>query len=129
MRDLAGLHRHLAERSAMPFAWGDHANDCISAAAAAIVAQGGPDLVGERQWASEAEAEALIEAEGGIETVLDGLLEPVAPAFAQRGDVGAVMAGNRMMLVIIEGETLAGPGPERLRRLPRSLLARAWRAL
>lgn len=113
----------------MPFAWGDHANDCISAAAAAIIAQGGPDLVGERRWASEAEAEALIEAEGGVETILDGLLEPVESSFAQRGDVGAVLAGNRMVLVIVEGDTLAGPAPDRLRRLPRALLVRAWQAL
>jgi hypothetical protein len=129
MRDLEGLHRHLAERQAMPFAWGDHSNDCISAAAAAIVAQGGPDLIGDRRWTSEAEAEAVTEAAGGIETAIDAMLAPIAPAFAQRGDVGAVLVGNRMILVVVEGETLAGPGPAGLRRLPRKLLVRAWRAL
>jgi hypothetical protein len=129
MRDYDGLHRHFADRQAMPFVWGDHANDCISAAAAAIVAQGGADLIGNRRWSTEAEAEALIEAEGGIETVLDTMLTPISPAFAQRGDVGALLAGNRMILVTVEGDTVAGPGPDRLRRLPRSLMVRAWRSL
>lgn len=114
----------------MPFAWGDHANDCISAAAAAVVAQGGEDHLAALRWSTEEEAETAIEAAGGVETALTAKLgEPIAPAFAQRGDIGAIMAGNRMILVVVEGDTLAGPGPERLRRLPRAMLIRAWRAL
>lgn len=114
----------------MPFVWGDHANDCISAAAAAVVAQGGADHLVDLHWSTEDEAEAAIEAAGGVETALTAKLgDPIAPAFAQRGDIGAIMAGNRMILVVVEGDTLAGPGPDRLRRLPRKLLVRAWRAL
>jgi len=113
----------------MPLEWGDHANDCVSAAAAAIVAQGGSDLVGDRRWSNEAEAEAAIDAAGGISAAVSSVLMEIAPAFAQRGDIGAVLAGNRLILVVVEGDTLAAPGDLGLRRLPRKFMVQAWQAL
>lgn len=129
VRDLDALHRFLADRQAMPFEWGDHANDCVSAAAAAIVAQGGPDFLADMRWSSEEEAYAALDAVGGLEEAVGALLTPIAPAFAQRGDIGAIAAGNGLILVVVEGDTIGGPGPTRFRRLPRRLLVKAWRAM
>lgn len=129
MRDLLALHRFLAERGPMPFEWGDHSNDCVSCAAAAVVVQGGKDLVKRMRWSNEEEAYAALDKAGGLEVAVSKRLTPITPAFAKRGDIGAIEAGNGLILVIVEGEALVGPGPERMRRLPRKLMVRAWSAL
>ena len=128
MRDLDRLHAFLSERDAEPFAWGDHANDCVSTAAAAIVAQGGRDFLAQMRWSTEDEAYAALDAAGGLEEAVSAHLSPIAPASAKRGDIGAITAGNGLILVVVEGETVVGPGPRRLRRLPRALLVTAWSA-
>ena len=64
-----------------------------------------------------------------LEEAVGALLTPIAPAFAQRGDIGAIAAGNGLILVVVEGDTIGGPGPTRFRRLPRRMLVRAWRAM
>ena len=50
--------------------------------------------------------------------------------FAQRGDVGFVKADGPTggALVIVEGDHLAGPAANGVRRLPRGLMLQAWRA-
>ncbi|MDO7841072.1 DUF6950 family protein [Sphingomonas immobilis] len=128
-RDLEALHRFFAERQNAPFEWGDHANDCVSFAAAAVVAQGGADLVAGMRWDSEDAAHAALDASGGLEAAVSGLLPFVAEAFAERGDIGAIPAGNGLILVVVEGDTVVGPGPRGIRRLPRSAMVRAWRAM
>lgn len=129
MRDFAGLHEFLTARQSMPFAWGDHANDCVSAAAAAIVAQGGVDLLAGMHWSSEEEAYAALDAAGGLEAAVDAYLEPIVPALAKRGDIGAITAGNGLILVVVEGDTIVAPGPDRLRRMPRSMLVKSWSSI
>lgn len=125
-RDLEALHRFLAARQTMPFAWGDRANDCVSFTAAAIAAQGGEDLVADLHWTTEDEAYAALGEAGGIEEAVSSRLSEISPALAKRGDVGVIAAGNHRILTIVEGDTLVGPGPTGLRRLPRRLLLRAW---
>lgn len=126
-RDHAGLHRYLEARMPMPFAWGRTGNDCVSFAAGAVLAQGLPDpLDGLPDWACEDEAWAAIDAAGGIDAAISARLRPISPALAQRGDIGAIEAGNGLILVVVEGDAVAGPGPRGMRRLPRRAMVKAW---
>lgn len=112
----------------MPFAWGSDRNDCVSFAAAAVAAQTGINPLGGLKWTDEASAYEALEAAGGIGEAVSSALVEIAPALAMRGDVGAIANGNGLILVIVEGDTLAGPGPRGLMRLPRRLMVKAWRA-
>jgi hypothetical protein len=125
-RDYSALHRFIAERTAMPFEWGHDKNDCVSFAGAAIAAQTGANPIGERKWTSEDEASAALNEAESLGEAVTGLLTEIEPAFAQRGDVGAIEHGNNLILVIVEGDTLVGPGPRGLRRLPRRMMVKAW---
>ena len=136
IRDIDALYRFIAEREAVPFTWGRRANDCVSFAIGAAMAQGAADpLAGTLvdgapiDWTDEASADVAIEAVGGLQTAFDARFASIAPAMAQRGDIGAVTAGNRMILVVIEGDMVVGPGPTGLHRLPRRAVAMAWRAV
>lgn len=136
MRNLDALYRFLVEREAMPFVWGRRANDCVSFAIGAAIAQGAADplagvMVGQDEidWHDEASAEAAIDAVGGLETAFSARFARIAPAMAHRGDLGAVLAGNRLIMMVVEGDMLAGPRPERLQRLPRRAMRLAWRAV
>lgn len=127
VRDVEALLRFLAERTAMPFAWGPHANDCVSFAAGAIRAQTGRRLLPDRRWSTALGAARVLKEFGGIENAVSNRLAPIAPALARRGDVAGVpdpLLGIR--LLIVEGATLAGPGERGLVRLPRRMMTRAW---
>ncbi len=126
-RDLAALMDFLQARHAMPFDWGRHRNDCVSYALGAIEAQTGRRLLRRRDWHDEASAAAVIAEMGGLARSVTRRLRCTAPAAAMRGDIGAVAhATFGIALVVVEGATLAGPGARGTRRLPRSMLLRAW---
>ena len=45
---------------------------------------------------------------------------------ARRGDLGLVLGAHGPLLVLIEGDAVAGPGPDGLQRFPRTALEAAW---
>lgn len=130
MRNLMALHRYLAERSAMPFAWGHDGNDCVSFAAGAVAAQTGvwPDFGG-AAWDSAASAQRALSQAGGIEAAVSAVLPPVSPGMAQRGDVAMVAGAHGPLLMIVEGDLLAGPGATGIVRLPRHAAIKMWSAM
>jgi hypothetical protein len=128
MRDHAALLRFLEERRTMPFSWGSSANDCASFAARAVLAQTGIDPLGDLVWATEDEADALIDNLGGQHTAVSARLREITPAHAKRGDVAGVEQGNRFGLMIVETATVVGPGIKSIVRRPRSAVRFAWSA-
>jgi hypothetical protein len=127
-RDYGALVAYLAAREAMPFGW--WTNDCVTYGAGAVLAQTGVDLLaGQAPWTSEARALAAIAALGGLEAIVDAHLPEIPRAHALRGDIGAVIGLRGPLLVVIEGDTLAGPDLKGVRRLPRQYLRKAWSAV
>lgn len=128
-RDHKALLGFIAERASMPFAWGSEANDCISYAAGAIKAQTGKNPLRKAprlRWKTEAGAGRVIGRHGGIEAAIDARMTPVRPTMAKRGDL-ALVRGVRCVMVV-EGDTLVGPGPNGEVRLPRAAMVKAWSA-
>lgn len=126
-RDYTALVAAIDARADRPFGW-KNGRDCVSFAAACVKAQTGQSpLAGLPRWRSRAAAGAIAEAQGGLEAALDARFARVAPALAKRGDIAGLpdpLFGVRLM--VIEGETLVGPGARGLERLPRSCMTLAW---
>lgn len=126
-RDYAALIAAIEAHSARGFRW-RRGRDCVSFAAECVKAQTGQDLLaGVPGWKSRREAMALADERGGLIWALDQMLRPIAPAMAQRGDIAGLpddLFGIRLM--VVEGDTLVGPGQRGLERLPRSAMAMAW---
>ena len=57
---------------------------------------------------------------------MDGIFVRTSPAAARRGDLGMATMSTGPSLVVIEGETVVGPGLTGNERLPRSALTAAW---
>jgi hypothetical protein len=126
-RDFEALTRFLEERGPRPFAWGARGNDCVAFAAGAVAAQIGSDPLAGLQWESAEQARTLLRAEGGMRAALDRRFCRIPAAMAQRGDIAGVACrefGTRLM--IVEGETLAGPGDRGTRRMRREAMIVAW---
>lgn len=132
MRNIAALIDYLDTRLTMPFVWGRSANDCVSFGIGAIVAQTGRDPLPADfgDWADEREAVRLLTAKGGMAAAVAGVLRPIAPALAMRGDIAGI-ADPRLglALMVIEGGSLVGPGTAGSERLPRSAMTMAWSAV
>lgn len=132
-RNYSALVAYLAAREATPFGWDrtdPGVQDCLTYAAGAVLAQSGVDLLaGAPAWTNEEEARRIIALRGGLEAIVDAHLAEVPRAMAMRGDIGAVLGPRGPLLVVIEGDTLAAPGPLRVGRLPRRVLRRAWNAV
>lgn len=127
MRDFVALDRYLSDRRAMPFIYGSTANDCVSFYAGAARAMAGIDLMCGRRWSSELGAARVIARLGGFGAAIDAHMTPIAPALARRGDAAGVECPDHgMMLMLVEGDTLAGPGPLGTLRRPRSAMVTAW---
>jgi hypothetical protein len=126
-RDLAALLAFLGERAAMPHAIGRWANDCISFAFEAARVQTGHDALGGLRWSTLRGGLRVIAREGGVEAGFDARFRRIAPAMAKRGDIAGV-ADEALGLhpMIVEGETLVGPGEKGQLRLPRRLMLAAW---
>lgn len=126
-RDHAALITVIEARSRRAFRW-RAGRDCVSFAAACIEAQTGVDpLTDVPRWRTRREALAVAEFAGGLQHALDARLTRVPPALAKRGDIAGLpdpLFGVRLM--VIEGETLVGPGARGLERLPRSAMVLAW---
>lgn len=129
-RNFSALIAYLDGRFGEPFEWGARANDCVSFAAGGVHALTGRDLIAELgvTWSTRLGAQRVLRRVGGVAAAADLALVRIAPSAAHRGDIGFVSLGGRESLVIFEGETLAGPGPSGLVRLPRARAAIAWSA-
>lgn len=126
-RDHVALVALIEERMRTPLTWGKRANDCVSFAGAAALAQTGEDfLKALPDWNTQRGAVRVLKALGGLEAAVDGVLSPVPLAMAQRGDIGLVEIDGVASLMVIEGETLVGPGDAGQVRRPRSDLRKAW---
>lgn len=128
-RDIGALITLIEARLEAAFGW-QRGRDCVSFAAACVLAQTGVDiLAGVPGWRSRKQALALAKEQGGLEAALDARLAPIAPALAQRGDIaGLPDPAFGVRLMVIEGATLVGPGSAGLERLPRSEMVLAWSA-
>ena len=125
MRDLSAMAAYIAAREAMPFAWGR--NDCVTFAAGAVLALTGRDpLAGIPAWKTERAALIGLKRRGGLAAAVSHVLTEIPTGHAHRGDIGLVPGPDGPFLMVIEGVTLVGPAPERLMRLCRDALIKAW---
>lgn len=126
-RDYAAMIAVIEERGRRAFGW-RAGRDCVSFAAACVKAQTGEDLLAHLpRWKTRGEALKMARARGGLKLALDKRLDRIEPALAKRGDIAGLpdpLFGVRLM--VIEGETLVGPGTRGLERLPRSAMTLAW---
>jgi hypothetical protein len=126
-RDIPALIAAIEARGARGFGW-RRGRDCVSFAAACAKAQTGADLLEHvPHWKTRAEALKMARARGGLKLALDKRLDRIPPALAKRGDIAGLpdpLFGVRLM--VIEGETLVGPGTRGLERLPRAAMTLAW---
>lgn len=126
-RDLEALFRFLADRASMPFRPGRNRNDCVSFSAKAAEAQTGGNPLGDLRWSSLREGRQLLATLGGLEQAVDDRLARIAPAMAQRGDIGAIPDDRfGLRLMVVEGATLVGPGALGNARVPRAAMVAAW---
>lgn len=126
-RDHHAITVYLAERARMPFDW--KSNDCVRFARGAVQAQTGRKLALPARWSTAAGAARALARLGGLEKAVDAVLPRIAPALAMRGDIAGVpdeTFGIRLM--VIEGDLLAGPGENGIRREPRRAMIMAWSA-
>ena len=129
----------IAERADRPFAFGRH--DCCLAACALVKAMTGTDLArGLRGYRSAKGARGKLDAGGGVVGLVNAVaerfaVEPVAPAFAQRGDVVVVRApvgldgeeGDALGVVDLTGLAVLVPAPVGWARAPIAAARLAWR--
>lgn len=128
MREPDALIPYIDARMRMPFAWGDRANDCASFADGGCRAQGCGSIIHELgvSWTTGLGAARVLKRLGGLQAAMDLRRLRVARAKALRGDIGLVEGAHGPLLVLIEGDTVAGPGPYGVQRFPRQALIAAW---
>lgn len=128
-RDVAALLAWIEAAAQRRFAW-RRGRDCVSFALGAVEAQTGVALLADiALWSTRREAVAVARALGGLEAAIDARMERTPAALARRGDVAALgdaVFGVRLM--VVEGQTLIGPGARGLERLGRSAMEFAWDA-
>lgn len=120
------LAAFLAQRQALPFAWGSH--DCCMFAAGAVNAITGHDYSAGYAYASAEEAASLLEREGDLAAFATRCLgEPIAPALAAVGDVVLVANDGRQLLAVCNGTSALAPGRLGLVTLGMDAALAAWR--
>lgn len=123
----ARLAALVARRMQQPLQWGVH--DCCLWAADVVQAVTGVDLAADLRgtYATEAGAQAALQAHGGLVQLCISRLGRVAPpALAQPGDVGlAVVAG--VPLLAANGGPWLAVGRAGLVVVPDAQVLRAWR--
>lgn len=118
------LAAFIAGRERMPFAWGS--NDCCSFAGDAVLALTGEDPMKDlRGYHNAWEAACILDA--GLCRLVGDRLERCAASLALRGDVVLAVLERRESLLVVEGDSLVGPGASGLVRIPRARALVAWR--
>lgn len=128
-RDFEALLAFIDSRQSVPHEWGRDKNDCVAFVLAAIKAQTGHNRATAVKWSTEKAGRKAIRKLGGLEAAFDRYFVRISPSMAQRGDIAGVpddAFGIHPM--IVEGETLVGPGDRGNRRLPRKAMTAAWSA-
>ena len=114
-------------RETTPYAWGS--NDCATFLADAVIEVRGTDLLeGLRgSWSNQAEAQAVLDAQGGLIAFLDSKLPRRHVNYTQRGDVCLIRdsVGNPS-LAICTGSVCAAPGPEGVERESMNKVLMVW---
>jgi hypothetical protein len=126
-RDIPALLAEIERRAPLPHAW-ERGRCCVSSALACVKAQTGVDhLAGLPHWTTLEEALEVARSVGGLRAALDAAFNRTPPAFAMRGDIAALPdAEFGLRLMIVDGNTLVGPGEHGQDRLPRHAMRRAW---
>lgn len=128
-RDYDALLRFIAEREAVPHSFGKQRNDCVAYGAGAIRAQTGRAPLGRLRWTTVRGAARVLKRLGGMEAAVSARLRPIAPAEAMRGDIAGIDdAQFGLRLMVVEGDTLVGPGAHGNKRQPRAAMIKAWSA-
>lgn len=127
-RNPAALVDYLDDRADWAFGYGaePRTHDCVRFMAGGVEAVTGVDVVKRfgATWTTERGARRILRRAGGLAAAVGSVMREISPTLAMRGDAGMTEAGQ---LVLVEGDLVVGPGPERgLVRLPRAALARAW---
>lgn len=105
-------------RRRVAFRWGT--NDCCIVAADWVLEATGVDPAATwRGYASEAEAQAIIERAGGMRELVS-LPERATPRLAQRGDVVLAEHEGQQVFGVVVGDMYAAPGARRLEFRPMS---------
>jgi hypothetical protein len=121
------LAAFVAQRSAMPFAWGT--NDCCTFASDGVLAITGTDPMADlRGYTSAAHAQRILVRGGGLMALVSERLGwHLETKFAQRGDMVLVpMADDQQFLGLCMGSTFAAPGPHRMVIGPMSTALACW---
>jgi hypothetical protein len=129
-RDYSALVAYLEARARYRFAFRPAAghHDCVRFAAGAVQAQTGENPLKGLTWRSAKAARAMLEDLGGLSGAVSSKLADVPVGMAQRGDIGLIDLDGRESLCVIEGEMVVAAGVDRLVRLPRSAMTKAWSA-
>lgn len=140
-RDVAALIAFIDSRHGVPHAWGRGSyspgpstptvagNDCVAFVLAAVEAQTGIRAAATLDWTDEESARRVISRYGSLESAFDAFFDRIPPGHAHRGDIGGV--GDETFGIhpmIVEGQTLVGPGERGNRRVPRKAMVVAWDA-
>lgn len=119
------LIEYIASREYRVFEWGKNGHDCCSFGSGGVIAITGQDLMADiPDYASAEEADAILLTP--LAELIDQRLPRRPIGLAQRGDIGLAELGGLDTVVIVEGETIVGPGKRRLQRLPRQMMTIAW---
>lgn len=127
-RNVMALLSFINERQSRPHEWSrKHGNDCVSFVLAAAKAQTGHDRATSIKWHDEKSGLKAIKKAGGLEKAFDRWFRRIPPSQAMRGDIAGV-PDERFGIhpMIVEGETLVGPGDKGNKRLPRKAMTAAW---
>lgn len=120
------LEAFLLERRDMPFEWGK--NDCCLFVADAVKAMCGYDYAASlRGYTTRFGAARRLYKAGGLSSIVDGLLTPINPALAQRGDVILCETDEGMALGICIGSKFAAAGPNGVLFYSMMLAKKGWR--
>jgi len=122
------LSNYLTMQRFEPFVWGE--NDCLCFAAKAVQAMTGADFMAAfPAYETEAEARAILEANGGVMAIINTCLgEPsMQIKKASRGDVALVMMPDATAGIVDDtGQRIAVVTKAGLLRVPLTKAIRVW---
>lgn len=126
-RNIKALVEFIDSRQNRPHEWGRKANDCVSFVLGAVKAQTGHDRATVFRWTDEKSGLKALKKAGGIEKAFDRWFTRIPLAQAMRGDIAGI-PDDRLGIhpMIVEGETLVGPGDKGNKRLKRREMTAAW---